>query len=132
MILWPGYCPPISLYVAGDIAMLKKEFPDAQVLVHPECSQEVAALADKVLSTGGMIATSGKAPRTHLSSEPKAASSTDSARKIPASDSYRQVMGRSVPNMKRISLEKILWSLQDMMYEVRVPEELRTRATVGC
>jgi len=32
------------------------------------------------------------------------------------------------PNMKRISLEKILWSLQDLRHEVRVPEELRARA----
>jgi quinolinate synthase len=32
------------------------------------------------------------------------------------------------PNMKKITLEKILWSLEDMQYKVTVPEEIRKKA----
>ena len=32
------------------------------------------------------------------------------------------------PNMKRITLEKVLWSLQDMKHKITVPEDIRIRA----
>lgn len=55
IILWPGYC-----YVHRDIKKeqimeLKKIHPDAELLVHPECSPEVIDAADFVYSTGGMV-----------------------------------------------------------------------------
>jgi len=131
MTLWPGYCPTHQFIRAGDIAMLKKEFPGAQVLVHPECSQEVAALADKVLGTGGMLnyARESAADTFIIGTESgiihRFRKENPGKRFIPAGE------GVICPNMKRISLEKILWSLQDMKHEVRVPEELRARAKVA-
>jgi quinolinate synthase len=32
------------------------------------------------------------------------------------------------PNMKRITLEKVLWSLQDMKHQIIMPEDIRVRA----
>jgi len=126
--LWPGYCPTHQFIRAGDIAALKKHYPGAQVLVHPECSGEVTSLADKVLGTGGMLtyARESAADAFIIGTESgiihRLTKENPGKRFIPASE-------RAVcPNMKRISLEKILWSLQDLRHEVRVPEELRARA----
>ncbi|MDP2846105.1 MAG: quinolinate synthase NadA, partial [Candidatus Methanoperedens sp.] len=55
IIPWNGYCPTHHLILAGDILLEKEEHPDALVLVHPECRQDVIALADQVLSTAGML-----------------------------------------------------------------------------
>ncbi len=35
------------------------------------------------------------------------------------------------PNMKKITLEKVLWSLEDMKYEIKVPEDIRVRAKLA-
>jgi len=128
MTLWPGYCPTHQFIRAGDIVALKKDLPGAQVLVHPECSQEVTGLADRVLGTGGMLtyAREGAADTFIIGTESgiihRLEKENPGKRFIPASE-------RAVcPNMKRISLEKILWSLQDLRHEVHVPEELRARA----
>ncbi len=128
MTLWPGYCPTHQFIRAGDIAALKQQYPGAQVLVHPECSGEVTAMADAVLGTGGMLtyARESAADTFIIGTESgiihRLTKENPGKQFIPASE-------RAVcPNMKRISLEKILWSLQDLRHEVRVPEELRVRA----
>ena len=43
------------MFNIADIAFSHENYPDAEVLVHPECDGEVQQLADHVLSTGGMI-----------------------------------------------------------------------------
>ena len=55
MILWPGFCPTHTRIQPQDISRLKAEYPQAKAIVHPECRPEVKALADEVLSTGGMV-----------------------------------------------------------------------------
>ncbi len=54
MILWPGFCPTHIRIKPQDIIRLREEYPRAKVVVHPECRPEVTALADEVLSTGGI------------------------------------------------------------------------------
>jgi quinolinate synthase len=55
IILWPGFCPTHIRIRPQDITRLRLEYPQARVIVHPECKPEVIALADEVLSTGGML-----------------------------------------------------------------------------
>lgn len=54
MTLWPGYCPTHVLIQPEDIIKQKERYPNAKVVVHPECRPEVIALADEALSTSGM------------------------------------------------------------------------------
>jgi quinolinate synthase len=54
MILWPGFCPTHVRIEPERIKELKREYPQAKVVVHPECRPEVIALADEVASTSGM------------------------------------------------------------------------------
>lgn len=55
IIIYDGYCPTHQRILEEHISKMKEEYPEAEVIVHPECRGEVVKLADKVLSTGGMI-----------------------------------------------------------------------------
>ena len=128
MILWPGYCPTHQRITADDIVKLKKQYPEAQVVVHPECRSDVTALADKALGTGGMMRYARESEHkdfiigTEIGIIYRLRKENPSKRFIPASEQA------ICPNMKLITLEKILWSLEGMVYQVSVPEELRDRA----
>ncbi|CCY90656.1 quinolinate synthase A [Bacteroides sp. CAG:1076] len=55
MLLWDGACHVHEKFSVEKIIELKKQYPDADVLVHPECKGAVAKLADKVGSTAGLL-----------------------------------------------------------------------------
>ena len=128
MILWPGYCPTHQRITADDIVKLKKQYPEAQVVVHPECRSDVTALADKALGTGGMMRYARESEHkdfiigTEIGIIYRLRKENPSKRFIPASEQA------ICPNMKLITLEKVLWSLEEMVYQVSVPEELRDKA----
>jgi len=128
MVLWPGYCPTHARIQPGDIARLKKEHPQAKVAVHPECRPEVIALADEVLSTGGMCcyAQSDDVREMIVGTE---LGIIHRLQKENPGKKFLQVSERATcPNMKLITLEKVLWSLEEMSPRVEVPEAIRLRA----
>ena len=55
MLLWDGACHVHEKFSVEKILELKKQYPDAAILVHPECKGAVAKLADKVASTAGLL-----------------------------------------------------------------------------
>jgi len=128
LILWPGYCHVHVAITEDDIKAAKAKHPDAIVMTHPECTGPVKALSDQMLSTGQMLryAAKSKAKQFIIATETgiihTLKKQNPHAEFIPATD-------RAIcPNMKRITLEKVLWSLQDLQYKVTVPQEIRTKA----
>jgi len=128
MILWPGFCPTHVRIKPERIKELKKEYPQARVVVHPECTPEVIALADEVLSTSGMCRYARRnevremVVGTEIGIIHRLKKENPGKRFIPISEQA------ICPNMKLITLEKVLWSLEEMEPEVKVPEEIRLRA----
>lgn len=55
MILWDGACHVHEKFSLEKILQLKKQYPGAKVLVHPECPQPVRMVADKVGSTAVLL-----------------------------------------------------------------------------
>jgi quinolinate synthase len=131
MILWPGFCPTHLKIQPQDLLRLKKLYPDALLLVHPECKPEVIALADEVLSTGGMIRFAAKTLAkniivgTEIGLIHRLKKENPDKHFIPASEKA------SCPNMKKITLEKVLLCLEEMEPEIKVPEQIRTRAKIS-
>jgi len=131
MILWPGFCPTHLRIHPKHLSHLRQEYPQSKVVVHPECRPEVVDLADEVLSTGGMcrFARETKAEELIVGTEigiiHRLRKENPGKKFIPASEQA------ICPMMKLITLEKILWSLEEMTPEVRVPEEVRLRAKVA-
>lgn len=128
MILWPGFCPTHARITADRVGELKKEHPTAKLVVHPECRPEVIALADEVLSTGGMCRYARRDDvramivGTEMGIIHRLRRENPGKRFIPVSEQA------ICPNMKSITLEKVLWSLEEMGPEVKVPEDIRLRA----
>lgn len=117
-----GYCPIHEHMKAEEIRELKEQHPSARVLVHPECSSEVLALADYIGSTSGIIN--------------YAKNSTDTAFIIGTesgvSYALQQARGdaafffpRTEPvctDMKRITLDKIIDVLKKESNEMRMDD----------
>jgi len=126
--LWPGYCPTHQRILARDILKRKEEHPRAKVVVHPECRSEVVALADQVLGTGGMMKYVRESENeafiigTEIGIIYRLRKENPSKKFIPVSEQA------ICPNMKLVSLEKILWSLEEMTFQIMVSEELRDKA----
>ncbi|MDO8716495.1 MAG: quinolinate synthase NadA [Dehalococcoidales bacterium] len=131
LILWPGYCPTHARIQAQDILRLRAEYPQAKVLVHPECRTEVAALADAVLSTGGMIRFARESAAkeiivgTEIGILHRLRKENPGKRFIPVSEQA------VCPRMKLITLENILWSLEGMVHQIKVPERIRLKAKLA-
>ncbi|MCG2715094.1 MAG: quinolinate synthase NadA [Candidatus Marinimicrobia bacterium] len=111
-----------------DILKQKNAHPEAKVIVHPECTPPVIQLANEVLSTSGMCKYS------RLSDANEIIIGTEIGllyrlRKENLGKKFYPASEKAIcPNMKLITLEKILWSLEDMKYEVKVHRDIRVRA----
>jgi len=128
MNLWPGFCPTHVRIQPQDISRQKAQHPQAKVVVHPECTPEVIALADEVLSTEGMcrFASETKAEEIIVGTEigiiHRLRKENPGKRFITASEQA------ICPTMKLITLENVLWSLEKLANQIRVPERTRLRA----
>ena len=127
-ITWEGFCPTHARILPEDIMHTRKLHPQAKVLVHPECTPELTRLADMVASTEKMC------DYVHKSSAMEFIIGTEIGiihrmqKENPSKHFYPASQKAVCPNMKRINLEKILWSLTDMDYQITVPEETMSQA----
>lgn len=128
MILWNGYCPTHHRILAQDIISMKAKYPNAKVMVHPECTADVIAQADVALSTGGMIKYAKETDAKEFIVGTEIGLLYTLGKDNPDKKFYPATRLSDCPNMKLNTLEKILWSLEDMVYQVTVPEDIRVKA----
>lgn len=123
-IIWKGFCPTHARILPEAILEQKRLHPTAKVIVHPECRPEVIALADKVLSTSGM----GKYVNEDEAEEFIVGTEIGILHRLQKESSaktfYRASEMAICPNMKRTTLEKVLWSLEEMTFEIEVPPDI--------
>jgi quinolinate synthase len=128
MHLWPGFCPTHMRVLAEDILRERQLHPGALALVHPECRPETKAVADEVMSTGGMI----RYARESKSKEMIIGTETGIIYRLQKENPGKTFIPATekavCPNMKRITLEKVLWALQEMQHRITVPEDIRVKA----
>ena len=128
LILWEGYCPIHINILSEDILRSKQEHPNAQVLVHPECTPDVVKLADKVLSTTGMCKFASESKNTEFIIATEVGIIHRMKKENPDKSFYPASERAVCPNMKKNSLEKVLWALEDMKYKIEVPKDIRDKA----
>ena len=128
IILFNGYCPTHARILPEHIEKAKLAHPGAPVLVHPECRPETIAAADAALSTEGMVkyVRDSKAQEFIIGTE---IGIIHRLKKENPGKIFYPVTDLAVcPNMKLTTLEKVLWSLEDLKTVIKVPQDIADKA----
>ncbi|OGB90122.1 quinolinate synthase [candidate division WOR-1 bacterium RIFCSPHIGHO2_01_FULL_53_15] len=128
LILFDGYCPTHANIFPEHIEQVRRAHPRALVLVHPECRPEVTALADEVLSTGGMLKFVRGSERHEFIIGTETGIIYTLQKQNPGKRFYPASERAVCPNMKMTTLEKVLWSLEDLKTEVAVSKPIADKA----
>lgn len=128
IILYPGFCPTHRRVKPEHLIEAKKAHPEAVVLAHPECTPEVVALADAVLSTSQMIRYVKENPADKFIVATEAGILHRMEMENPTKTFYTASAALLCPNMKRTSLKSVLESLTKNQYVVDVQEDVRVKA----
>jgi quinolinate synthase len=127
VILWEGGCMVHERFTGEELRGYRVQTPGVQILAHPECPPDVLAEADYVGSTAGMIGFVKNLRAGHKVVMVTECSMADNvAVEAPGVEFVRPC--NLCPHMKRITLDKILHSLQTMTTEVHVPNGIAERA----
>lgn len=128
IILWEGFCPTHIRVQEEDIVKTKTAHPMAEVIAHPECNPEVLLLADHICSTGGMFkyVKNSKANEFIISTESGLLYKLQ--KENPGKRFYLPTSHLICANMKLITLGWVAQSLENMVYEINVPEDVREKA----
>ncbi len=126
VITWEGACEVHERFTAAEIRDYRKANPGIVVLSHPECPPEVVAESDFSGSTSAMINYVGKNRPARVVMVTECSMSDNVAAEYPDIEFVRPC--NLCPHMKRITLAKILNSLQTMTTEVFVDPAISVRA----
>jgi len=126
VVWWAGSCIVHELYTAAELRAYKDMHPETRIVAHPECRPEVVAEADFTGSTSGIV----EWVRHHRPKEAMLVTECSMASNI--ADELPEVNFAKpcnmCPYMKKITLEKILWSLHSGEEEVTVDPEVAVGA----
>ena len=127
-ILNEGFCPVHDRMSTADISKMKMQHPEAKIIAHPECIPEVLEMADYVGSTTGLIdyAAESDAAAFIVCTEEGVAYQLE--KNSPDKQFFFPEPVPICPNMKRITLEKILHVLKTMDNQVQLDEDIRLKA----
>jgi quinolinate synthase len=133
LVLWRGHCEVHERFTGDEIRAIREADPNVVVLAHPECPPEVLAEADYVGSTAGMIRElddprlAARGRKVVMITECSMSDNVSSAH--PELEFVRPC--NLCPHMKRITLPKILESLEKMQHEVEVDPAIGARARLA-
>lgn len=129
IIAWKGRCEVHERFTAADIAEMRAAWPEAEILAHPECPEEVLSAADFAGSTAAMsdYVEQRKPRQVVMITECSMASN------VAADAPGTQFIGpcNMCPHMKRITLLNIRDCLRDMQFEVTMPEDVAERGRLA-
>ena len=128
IILNDGCCPIHAELSAQQVKALRAKHPDALVLTHPECGDEVLAVSDMVGSTAEIIAYAAKSEAKEFIIGTEEGVAYQLQRDNPAKRFYFPETLPCCKDMKLNTLENILRVLESGEGEVTVSEEIRQKA----
>lgn len=126
---WEGKCEVHEKFTSKDVSELRKDFPCVYILAHPECRPEVIEKVDFYGSTGEMIK---QVSAPEIQDRP-VAFFTECAMVEMLTAKHKNVLQvcsiqKRCPHMAQNNLETVIAALENMQYEVTIPEELRKKA----
>lgn len=135
MVIWDGACHVHEEFSLEKILELKKEYPTAKVLTHPECKRPIILISDYVGSTAGLLhyATTDTSTDTYIVvTEPGVLHQMKKAAPdktfIPAPPMDSTCGCNNCSYMKLVTLQKMADALEQLEPQIIIPEETRLRA----
>jgi len=128
---WNGYCPVHHNLTEKHVLDAKTKYPDAIFIAHPECRPEVLDLADGVFSTSGMIKYVSESEGSLFIIGTEMGLIHTLKKRNPHKEFVPLHDSLICPDMKKITLEKILASLEQLRPRITVPENIRKRAELA-
>lgn len=122
VMLVDGCCPIHEAISADEIRQLKAEHPEAEILVHPECCEEVNAMADYIGSTSGIIQYVTASEKKEWIIGTEVGVRYELEKKNPDNQFYFPKTEPVCQDMKLITLEKILHVLETEENQASVAE----------
>ena len=126
--LWPGFCPTHHHFLHRDVDEARAAHPEAELCVHPECSRDIVDSADFVGSTSQIIRRCKESDRREFVIGTEIGILHALTIQNPLKKFHHLSPLGDCPNMKLTSLEKILWSLEDLEHRIELDETTRSRA----
>jgi len=131
IILWDGYCPVHERITLDAILRVKEKYPDALVIVHPECPPEVTDMANFVGSTSQLVRFVRKTnhKRFIVGTEE---GTLHQMKKLSSDKEF--ILPDPIPlcdQMKMITLERVYKALDEEIYPVEIDEEVRLKAEIA-
>ncbi len=123
-----GFCHVHREIAAGDLISAKELHPDALVLTHPECTQEVLALSDFIGSTSQIIDFATQSDHNEFLVCTENGIFYELCQKNPGKKFYPVSQHQCCPNMKRIRVESVLRALETLEPAVSLDCELSEKA----
>jgi len=128
IIPWQGFCPVHNILTKEDVIKVKKLHPQALLLVHPECRPDVCNLADYIGSTRGIIEFASNNPAKEYIVGTELGIFHPLKKNNPDKDFFAASKKMICKDMKLITLEKVLYSLQNLEPQISVPEDIRKKS----
>ena len=128
---YPGFCPTHLQIKPKDMIEAREKYPDAKILAHPECHQEVVSLADYVGSTSGIMNFAAKSDNKTFIIATEKGVVDRLKRDYPQKEFILIKESLICPNMKWHTLEDIYNALDKEQYEINVDKDIAKKA-VNC
>lgn len=121
IIPWNGYCYVHERIREEEVRLAKEKFPDALLLVHPECNPSVIDLADEVLSTSGMLNFAKKSDKKRFLIGTEEGLIYRLKKENPGKEFYAAGTAKMCRNMKLTTLNDVYFSLKEERYAIELP-----------
>jgi quinolinate synthase len=132
MRLWPGNCYVHIQFTTHTLFKLKKQYPEAKLVAHPECTNAVRTMADHVCSTEGMVKYCRENPATRFIIITESGIVHRLKKEVPGKEFIAGPNDTCACNncqfMKRITIENTHHSLVTMRPQIELEETVRRRA----
>lgn len=134
MQLWPGSCYAHVMFTAHALEKVRRQFPDAPVVAHPECTEAVRDMADEVCSTERMVSFCKETPADKIIVVTESGMIHRLQKEIPDKTFIAGPTENCACNdcrfMKMNTLEKVRDALLNLSPEIEMEESLRLKAAV--
>ncbi|MBD3246249.1 MAG: quinolinate synthase NadA [Candidatus Omnitrophica bacterium] len=123
ILVWEGCCNVHEQFSPDELQEARENFPDAEILVHPECRKELLERADAVLSTSGMLRRAKESAARRFVIGTEEGMLYRLRRESPEKEFFPLGSKRICADMKQTTLRQVRESLERQRHEIVIPPE---------